>query len=73
MMYNTSIQEQNYLGQKNHAIPLILISWNRFQGLKQRAKKVVSDNLGLMGFAIGLVNSVVHLLNRQVMFLEQFE
>ena len=72
-MYSTSIQEQNYLGQKNHAITLILISWNRFQGLKQRAKKVMSDSPGLVDFAIGLVNSVVHLLNRQVMFLEQFE
>ena len=27
----------------------------------QRAKKVVSDSLGLMGFAIGLVNSILNL------------
>ena len=35
---------------------------------KQHAKKVVSDSLGLVHFAIGLVNSVVNLPNGQVMF-----
>ena len=39
----------------------------------QRAKKVVSDSLGLMDFVIGLVNSVFHLPNGQVMFFEEFE
>jgi len=34
----------------------------------QRAKKVVSDSLGLVDFAIGLVNSVFNLSNGQVMF-----
>ena len=34
-MYSTSIQEQNYLGQKNHAVTLILISWNCFQGYQR--------------------------------------
>ena len=33
---------------------------------KQGAKKVVSDSLGLVDFAIGLVNSVLNLPNRQV-------
>ena len=31
----------------------------------QRAKKVVSDSLGLVDFAIGLVNSVLNLANGQ--------
>ena len=39
----------------------------------QRAKKVVFDSLGLMDFVIGLVNSVFHLPNGQVMFFEEFE
>ena len=36
--------------------------------LKQHAKKVVSDDLDLVGFAIGLVNSVLYLPNGQVKF-----
>ena len=39
----------------------------------QRAKKLVSDSPGLVDFAMGLVNSVFNLPDRQVMFLEQFE
>ena len=39
----------------------------------QRTKKVVSGSLGLVDFAIGLVNSVVSLPDRQVMFFEEFE
>jgi len=35
----------------------------------QRVKKVVSNSPGLEDFAIGLVNSVFNLPNRQVMFL----
>ena len=42
-------------------------------GMTQHAKKVVSDSLGLMDFAIGLVNSVFNLPDRQVMFFEEFE
>ena len=34
----------------------------------QRAKKVVSDNLGLVDFAIGLVNSDLNLPGKQVKF-----
>ena len=34
----------------------------------QRAKKVVSDNLGLEDFAVGLVNSVLNLPDQQVPF-----
>ena len=37
-----------------------------------RAKKMVSDSLGLVEY-IGLVNSVVNLPDRQVMFVEEFE
>ena len=39
----------------------------------QRAKKVLSDSPGLEDFAIGLVNSVSNLPDRQVMFYEEFE
>ena len=41
--------------------------------LSQRAKKVVSDSLGIVDFAIGLVNSVFNLPDGQVMFYEEFE
>ena len=40
---------------------------------KQRAKKVVSDSLGLVDFAIWLVKSVFNLPDGQVMFFEEFE
>ena len=39
----------------------------------QRAKKVLSNTPGLVDFAIGLVNSVFNLPDRQVMFFEEFE
>ena len=42
-------------------------SWN------QHAKKVVSDSLGLVDFAIRLVNSVLNLPNGQVKFFEEFK
>ena len=35
-------------------------------GMTQRAKKVVSDSLGLVDFAIGRASSVLNLPNRQV-------
>ena len=43
------------------------------RALAQRAKKVLSDSPGLVDFAIGLVNSVFNLPDRQVMFCEEFE
>ena len=39
----------------------------------QRAKKVMSDSLGLVDFAIGLVNSVFNFPDGQVIFFEQLE
>jgi len=39
----------------------------------QCAKKVVSDSLGLLDFAIGLMNSVLNLPNGQVNFFEEFK
>ena len=42
-------------------------------GMTQRAKKVVSDSLGLVDFAIGLANSVFNLPDGQVMFFEEFK
>ena len=46
---------------------------NKTMSVYQCAKKVVSDSLGLVDFAIGLVNSVFKLPNGQVMFFEEFE
>ena len=43
------------------------------QSQKQRAKKVVSDSLGLVDFAIGPVNSVFYLPNGQVIFWGKFK
>ena len=39
----------------------------------QCAKKVVSDSLGLVDFAIRLVNSVLNLPNAQVKFVVEFK
>ena len=39
----------------------------------QRAKKVVSDSLGLVDFAIGLVNPVVNFPEGQVKFFGKFK
>ena len=39
----------------------------------QDAKKVVSDSPGLVDFAIGLVNPVINLPNRQVKFSNEFK
>ena len=41
--------------------------------IKQRAKKVVSDSLGLPDFAIGLVNSVLNSPDGQMMVFEEFK
>ena len=39
---------------------------------KQHAKKVASDSPGLADFALGLVNSVLNLPDRQVKYVEEF-
>ena len=39
----------------------------------QHAKEVVSDSLGLVDFATGLVNSVLNLPDEQVIFLGEFK
>ena len=49
-----------------------LVTWY-FIASGQRAKKVVSDSSGLMGFVIGLVNHVFNLPEGQVKFLEKFK
>ena len=55
------------------AIYRILNSWILIYPMdSQRAKKVVSDSLGLVDFAIGLVNSVFNLPDWQVMCFEEF-
>ena len=58
---------------------LVLCSKQFFGSVKfmgthpQCAKKVVSDSLGLVDFAIGLVNFVFNLPDGQVIFFEEFE
>ena len=47
--------------------------WLWFAKLLQCAKKVVCDSLGLVDFAIGLVNSVFILPDGLVMVFEEFE
>ena len=39
----------------------------------QHRKKVVSDSLGLVDFAMGLINSVINLPDGQVNFFEEFK
>ena len=58
-----------YFKLPNNAI--IMVSHIFFYFYKQRAKKVVSDSPGLVGFAIGLVNSVINLPDGQVKFFEE--
>ena len=41
--------------------------------ITQRAKKVVSDSLGLVDFAIGLVIFVLNLPDGQVLFLGEIQ
>ena len=41
--------------------------------VNRRAKEVVFDSPGLVGFAIGLVNSVLNLPDVQAMFFKEFE
>ena len=43
------------------------------QQFRQRAKKVVSDSLGVVDFAIGLVIFVLILPNRQVVFYVEMQ
>ena len=59
--------------QKNVVDQLCGFLQASFSCRKQCAKKVVSDSLGLMDFAIGLVNSVRNLPNRRVTFLGEFK
>ena len=46
----------------------VLGVWAEVACPDHRAKKVLSDSLGLVDFAIGLVNSVFNLSNGQVIF-----
>ena len=56
----------------NNLVRIVFIIFNVYCCCT-RAKKVVSSSLGLVDFAIGLVNSVFNLLDGQVMFYEEFE
>ena len=48
-----------------------LSCWREFT--PQSAKNIVSDSLGLLDFAIGLVNPVLNLPEGQVKFLGKFK
>ena len=50
-----------------------LTIFENFVPLDQRAKKVVSDSVGLVDFAIRLVNSVTNLSVGQVKLFEEFK
>ena len=45
----------------------------RYTLVVQRAKKVVSNSLGLVDFALGLVIFVLNLPNRQVLFFAEIQ
>ena len=62
------LHECGYSGIQNFSL-----SVRKYISRKQSAKKVVSDSLGLVDFAIGLVNSVSYLPDGQVMSFEEFE
>ena len=55
------------------AVSLQSTGWFAQVALLQRAKKVVSDSLGLVDFAIRLVNSVFNWPYGQVKFFEEFK
>ena len=65
--------EYNLLYKKNLSFAAAPSQKNSKLYDNQRVKKVVSDSLGLVDFAIGLVNSVFNLPDGQVMFFEEFE
>ena len=65
--------EYNLLYKKNLSFPVAPSQKNSKLYDNQRAKKVVSDSLRLVDFAIGLVNSIFNLPNGRVMFFEEFE
>ena len=62
------------MGYHDKSLKLLqLSSWQiKSYLLCQRVKKV-SDSPGLVDFAFGLVNSVLNLPDRQVMFFEEFK
>ena len=65
--------EYNLLYKKNLSFAAAPSQKNAKLYDNQCAKKVVSDSLGLVDFAIGLVNSIFNLPNGRVMFFEEFE
>ena len=56
----------------SNLVRIVFITFNVYCCCR-RAKKVVSSSLGLVDFAIGLVNSVFNLPDGQVMFYEEFK
>ena len=71
------IGQIHQVGRESNSKRFLLVAFFFYFSIKvagaQRAKKVVSDNPGLVDFAIGLVNSVLNLPNGLVMGFEEFE
>ena len=71
------IGQIHQVGRESNSKRFLLVVFFFYFSIKvagaQRAKKVVSDNPGLVDFAIGLVNSVLNLPNGLVMCFEEFE
>ena len=65
--------EYNLLYKKNLSFAAAPSQKNSKLYNNQHANKVVSDSLGLVDFAIGLVNSIFNLPNGRVMFFKEFE
>ena len=71
------IGQIHQVGRESNSKRFLLVAFFFYFSIKvagaQHAKKVVSDSPGLADFAIGLVNSVFNLPDRQAMFFEEFE
>ena len=63
-LLNLTVSKNNLLQSVSRSGGETKKSWD----IAQRAKKVVSDSLGLVNFVIGLLNSVFNLPDGQVMF-----
>ena len=66
-------RKYNYRYNQSNIRLLIIIFILIFKNSSACKKKVVSDSLGLVDFATGLVKSVFNLPDGQVLFFEEFE
>ena len=63
----------SFVSYKNFVSHKIRLISERFLRLGQRAKKVVSDSLGLVDFTVVLVIFVLNLPDRQVLFFREIQ